>query len=139
MGSARPGYVVDGAALSLRWSHWALRGGDRHVGGVIVFTLAHAVITVTCRVLIMKALACVAVVVDRYFLKLLSLNFDWEMMTPGAIVGMSHALDFHRKLQDRELNECVAAHAAGRSKPSGVAASTAPAFPVQHAGHAHRR
>ena len=30
-------------------------------------------------------------------------NFDWEMMTYWAVVGLSHALDFHRESQEREL------------------------------------
>jgi signal transduction histidine kinase len=33
------------------------------------------------------------------------MNFDWEMMTYWAVVGMSHALDFHRESQERELTE----------------------------------
>jgi LytS/YehU family sensor histidine kinase len=31
------------------------------------------------------------------------LNFDWEMMTYWAVVGLSHALDFHRESQERAL------------------------------------
>jgi LytS/YehU family sensor histidine kinase len=38
-----------------------------------------------------------------YFQELFFLNFDWEMMTYWAIIGLSHALDFHRESQDREL------------------------------------
>ena len=32
------------------------------------------------------------------------LNFDWEMMTYWAIVGLSHALGYHREAQTRALN-----------------------------------
>ena len=32
------------------------------------------------------------------------LNFDWEMMTYWAIVGVSHALRYHREARDRELS-----------------------------------
>ena len=32
-------------------------------------------------------------------------NFDWEMMTYWAIVGLSHALRYHSEAQDRELRE----------------------------------
>ena len=76
-----------------------------HVGGVVVFTLAHAALAVTCRVLIMKAFAGRDVSWSMYFQELFFLNFDWEMMTYWAVVGMSHALDFHRESQERELTE----------------------------------
>jgi LytS/YehU family sensor histidine kinase len=74
-----------------------------HAGGVIVFTLAHAALAVTCRLLIMKALAGRDVSWWMYFQELFFLNFDWEMMTYWAVVGLSHAVDFHRESQDREL------------------------------------
>src|SRR5688572_3345666 len=32
-------------------------------------------------------------------------NFDWEMMTYWAIVGLSHALQYHNEAQDRALRE----------------------------------
>ena len=83
--------------------HTWKRAAAMHVGGVIVFTLAHAALTVTCRLLIMKALAGRDVSWWMYFQELFFLNFDWEMMTYWAVVGMSHALDFHRESQDREL------------------------------------
>src|SRR5258705_1699111 len=35
--------------------------------------------------------------------RLLFMNFDWEMMTYWAVVGLSHALDFHRESQERSL------------------------------------
>ena len=58
---------------------------------------------VTCRVLIMKAFAGREVSWWMYFQELFFLNFDWEMMTYWAVVGLSHALDFHRESQEREL------------------------------------
>ena len=79
------------------------RAAAMHVGGVIVFTLAHAALHVTCRVLIMKAFAGRDVSWWMYFQELFFLNFDWEMMTYWAVVGLSHALDFHRESQEREL------------------------------------
>jgi LytS/YehU family sensor histidine kinase len=51
----------------------------------------------------MKALAGRDVSWWMYFQELFFLNFDWEMMTYWAIVGLSHALDFHRESQEREL------------------------------------
>jgi signal transduction histidine kinase len=83
--------------------HTWKRAAAMHVVGVIVVTLAHAALTVTCRVLIMKALAGRDVSWLMYFQQLFFLNFDWEMMTYWAVVGLSHALDFHRESQEREL------------------------------------
>jgi signal transduction histidine kinase len=83
--------------------HTWKRAAAMHAGGVIVFTLAHAALAVTCRLLIMKALAGRDVSWWMYFQELFFLNFDWEMMTYWAVVGLSHALDFHRESQEREL------------------------------------
>ena len=83
--------------------HTWKRAAKMHVGGVIVFTLAHALLWVTCRVFIMKALAGRDVSWTMHFQELFFLNFDWEMMTYWAVVGLSHALDFHRESQEREL------------------------------------
>jgi hypothetical protein len=83
--------------------HTWKRAAAVHVGSVVVFTFAHAVLTVTCRVLIMKAFADRDVSWWMYFQELFFLNFDWEMMTYWAVVGFSHALDFHRESQEREL------------------------------------
>ncbi len=67
--------------------------------------------------------------------ELFFLNFDWEMMTYWAIVGLSHALDFHRESQERALTAAQLADAAGRGAAAGAAAAAAPALPVQHAAH----
>jgi len=83
--------------------HTWKRAAAMHVAGVIVCTLAHAALTVTCRVLIMKVLAERDVSWWMYFQELFFLYFDWEMMTYWAVVGLSHALDFHRESQEREL------------------------------------
>jgi signal transduction histidine kinase len=83
--------------------HTWKRAAAKHAGGVVVFTLAHAALVVTCRVLIMKAFAGRDLSWWTYFQELFFLNFDWEMMTYWAVVGMSHALDFHRQSQEREL------------------------------------
>ena len=37
------------------------------------------------------------------FQELFFLNFDWEMMTYWAVVGLSHALDFYRESQEQRL------------------------------------
>jgi two-component system LytT family sensor kinase len=83
--------------------HTWKRAAAMHVGGVVVFTLAHAVLWVTCRVLIMEAFAGREVSWWTYFQELFFKNFDWEMMTYWAVIGLSHALDFHRESQEREL------------------------------------
>ena len=85
--------------------HTWKRAAAAHVVAVIVFTLAHAALTVTSRVLIMKVLAGRDVSWWMYFQELFFLNFDWEMMTYWAVVGLSHALDFHRESRERELTE----------------------------------
>ncbi len=74
-----------------------------HVLGVLAVTFAHAVLSVTGRVFIMRWLAdrdvdWWLVVRERFFL-----YFDWEMMTYWAVIGFSHALDFHRESQERAL------------------------------------
>jgi two-component system, LytTR family, sensor kinase len=83
--------------------HTWKRAAAMHVGGVVVFTLAHAMLAVTCRVVIMKLFAGRDVSWWMYFQELFFLNFDWEMMTYWAVIGLSHALDFHRESQEREL------------------------------------
>ena len=85
--------------------HTWRRAAAAHVVAVIVFTLAHAALTVTSRVLIMKLLAGRDVSWWMYFQELFFLNFDWEMMTYWAVIGLSHALDFHRESRERELTE----------------------------------
>ena len=73
-----------------------------HALGVIVFTFMHAVLTIAMRVPIQSYF-------DRptgflaSFQELFFLYFDWEMMTYWAIVGLSHAIDFHNEAQEREL------------------------------------
>jgi signal transduction histidine kinase len=73
-----------------------------HVGGVVFFTAAHTLLTVTCRVLILTSMGRTPdwrPEVQRLFF----MNFDWEMMTYWALVGLSHALDLHRESQERTL------------------------------------
>ncbi len=84
-----------------------------HCLGVLVFTFAHAVLTIGARGLIIYALGGGEETIGRSFefwpsfRELFFLNFDWEMMTYWAVVGLSHALDFHRESRAREL---TAAH-----------------------------
>src|SRR6185295_7006579 len=85
--------------------HTWKRAAAAHVAAVIVFTFVHSVLAVSSHVLIMKLLLGRDVswwmhLYDRFFL-----NFDWEMMTYWTVVGLSHALDFHRESRERELTE----------------------------------
>jgi LytS/YehU family sensor histidine kinase len=59
-------------------------------------------LTMTCRVIILGLMGKPTgwwPEIQRLFF----LNFDWEMMTYWAVVGLSHALDFHNESQDRAL------------------------------------
>jgi signal transduction histidine kinase len=74
-----------------------------HVVGVVVATLLHVALTVSAdRVvhsLVGEAGSSWQVQAQRMFF----LNFDWEMMTYWAIVGLSHSLRYHYEAQDRAL------------------------------------
>lgn len=78
------------------------RAAAMHGLGVIACTFMHAVLTIAMRMPIQSYF-------DRSmgfgasFQELFFLYFDWEMMTYWAIVGLSHALDFHNESQERAL------------------------------------
>jgi signal transduction histidine kinase len=79
------------------------RAAAMHALGVLAFTLVHALITISARVIIMKLPGGRELDWWMSFRELFFLNFDWEMMTYWAIIGLSHALDFHRESQEREV------------------------------------
>lgn len=91
--------------------HTWRRAAAMHGAGVLLATLTHAVLTISARVLIMRALAGRDVAWWPAFHELFFLQFDWEMMTYWAVVGLSHAMDFHRESQERAL---TAAHLQAR-------------------------
>ena len=75
-----------------------------HAGGIVVAVFLHAVFAVTCRVLIAALFATPRTMTWwQSFQELFFLNFDWEMMTYWALVGFSHALDFHRESQEQRV------------------------------------
>jgi signal transduction histidine kinase len=78
------------------------RAAPMHALGVVAATFIHAVITISAHVAILEWAGRPA---DWWpmFGELFFLNFDWEMMTYWAVVGLSHVLDFHRESQEREL------------------------------------
>jgi two-component system, LytTR family, sensor kinase len=73
-----------------------------HLLGVLVFTGLHVAMATSAHGLIVtqwgRDFTWWMHFRDRFFL-----NFDWEMMTYWALVGLSHALDYHRESQEREL------------------------------------
>jgi signal transduction histidine kinase len=97
-----PGMVWMARRYRFGRQNW-IRAASMHALGVLAFTFTHAVLTVSARVVIMKAMDGRALDWWDSFRTLFFLNFDWEMMTYWAIIGLSHALDFHRESQDREL------------------------------------
>lgn len=79
------------------------RAAAVHAVGVVVFTFAHAVLTVSVREPLIAAFGWRPARWWSQFQELFFLNFDWEMMTYWAVVGLSHALDYHREAQERAL------------------------------------
>jgi two-component system, LytTR family, sensor kinase len=73
-----------------------------HAAGVVAFTFMHTVLTIGMRVPIQDAFGKPANFAAD-FRELFFLYFDWEMMTYWAVVGLSHAIDFHNQAQEREL------------------------------------
>ncbi len=74
-----------------------------HVAGVFVATTLHIAMAVATRML---TYAAIGEGTDSWRLearRMFFLNFDWEMMTYWAIVGLSHALAYHREAQTRTL------------------------------------
>jgi len=75
-----------------------------HVAGVFVATTLHIIMAVATRMAtywaIGESTSSWRIEAQRMFF----LHFDWEMMTYWAIVGLSHALAYHREAQTRALN-----------------------------------
>jgi signal transduction histidine kinase len=82
--------------------HWPL-SVPVHLAGVFVATTLHVVMAVASRMatywIIGEPTSTWRMEAQRMFF----LNFDWEMMTYWAIVGLSHALSYHREAQSRTL------------------------------------
>jgi signal transduction histidine kinase len=99
--------LVPGMLWMARWYRFTrgarLRAALMHAAGVLVFTLAHSLTWVTARVWIVEALTTRELTWWLAFRELFFLNFDWEMMTYWAVVGLGFALEFHRESRAREL------------------------------------
>lgn len=74
-----------------------------HLLGVVAFTAAHVALATSARGVILTQLTERSFDWLMYFENRFLLNFDWEMMTYWALVGLSHALDYHRESQEREV------------------------------------
>jgi signal transduction histidine kinase len=79
------------------------RAALMHAAAVVVFTLAHSLMWVSARVLIVETLTTRELTWWLTFRELFFLNFDWEMMTYWAVVGLGFAIDYHRESRAREL------------------------------------
>jgi signal transduction histidine kinase len=79
---------------------WALAV---HIPGVFVITMLHVALTVSTQ----TAIVWFVGQEERSWLqeaqRMFFNNFDWEMMTYWAIVGLSHALTYQSEAQDRAL------------------------------------
>jgi signal transduction histidine kinase len=80
-----------------------LRSIPVHVGGVLASTLAHISLFVLARFAIYTWWGESNETWWMDAQRLVFLQFDWEMMTYWAIVGVSHALRYQYEAQDRAL------------------------------------
>jgi signal transduction histidine kinase len=74
-----------------------------HITGVVTATLLHVSLTVASRQAIFRVIDEPPGAWASEAQRMVFLNFDWEMMTYWAIIGLSHALWYHREAQDRAL------------------------------------
>ncbi|MGE3277052.1 MAG: sensor histidine kinase [Vicinamibacterales bacterium] len=74
-----------------------------HVAGVVVATLAHVALSVWSRMAIYWAAGEPEFSWLAEAQRMVFMNFDWEMMTYWAIVGLSHAVGYHYEARDRAL------------------------------------
>ena len=93
-------------AHRFRFARHTWRGAAvAHAVSVVVFTAAHAALAGGARVVILKVLAGRDIDWWSYFQEQFFFNFDFSMGTYWAVVGLSHALNFHREAQARALAE----------------------------------
>jgi signal transduction histidine kinase len=76
-----------------------------HIGGVFVTTTLHVGLTIASRMGIFWLVDEPSSPWQVEYQRMFFLNFDWEMMTYWAIIGLSHALWYRREAQDRALRE----------------------------------
>lgn len=99
-----PGILLLSRRFPLGQRTWS-RSIPVHLVGVFVATLAHVVLTVSGQRAINALVGMASGTWASQFQRMFFLNFDWEMMTYWAIIGVSHSLRFHHEAQDRALRE----------------------------------
>lgn len=97
-----PGILWLSRRFPLDKQHWR-RSVLVHGAGVFVFTTAHVAMAVATRMLTYAAIGESTASWRLETQRMFFLNFDWEMMTYWAVVGLSHALGYHREVQARTL------------------------------------
>ena len=98
-----PGVVCLSRSFPLQRGSF-VRSIPAHVAGVFLATTAHVVLAVSSAFAIRWLFGDVQEWTWRsQFQRMFFLNFDWEMMTYWALVGVAHALRYHYEAQDRSL------------------------------------
>jgi two-component system, LytTR family, sensor kinase len=72
-----------------------------HIGGVVIATLLHVALTVMSRMAIFAVIQEPSSPWQVEAQRMFFLNFDWEMMTYWAIIGLSHTLWYQREAYER--------------------------------------
>jgi two-component system, LytTR family, sensor kinase len=98
-----PGIIWMSRRFPLDTQQWRL-SLPAHVAGVFVTTSLHIIMAVATRMATYWAIGDGTGSWRLEAQRMFFLNFDWEMMTYWAIVGLSHALAYHREAQTRALN-----------------------------------
>jgi signal transduction histidine kinase len=97
-----PGMVWMARRYRFERQRWP-RSMAMHLLVVPVFIFAHAVLATSSRVAVLTVLAARETEWWPAFRELFFLNFDWEMMTYWAVIGLSQAIDYRHESQEREL------------------------------------
>jgi two-component system LytT family sensor kinase len=74
-----------------------------HVPAVFIITLLHVILTVSSQTVIVSIVGQEQRAWLQEAQRMFFNNFDWEMMTYWAIVGLSHSLRYQSEAQDRAL------------------------------------
>jgi signal transduction histidine kinase len=76
-----------------------------HAGGALAFSVLHFAVLLGARLLLWPSMTSYpAFSWIKFGQRLFLTNMDWTLMTYSAIVGLSHALAYHRESQSRALN-----------------------------------
>jgi len=84
--------------------HWR-RALAAHAGAALAFSLLHFAVLLAVRLVIWPGVTSYpSFNWFRFSQRIFLTNMDWTLMTYSAIVGLSHALAYHRESQERKLN-----------------------------------